>query len=202
DARALKATVSTYPTSGYDLAQVLQNLATGEAIVTVMNEKGAPSPVAWTRLRAPQSSMSPTPADRMAAAVAASPLLAEYGTPVDPISARDILEQKAQAIAQAAQGAAQAAQATADAGHVPAGTITTEQRAAVAAQKQQDAQFARMQKAAAAQASRDAKAAQLAADRAAREKARSDERFRKEAVGAGASIAKKLIGAFFGSTRR
>src|SRR6185437_4595907 len=36
DARALKATVSTYPTSGYDLAQVLQNLGTGEAIVTVM----------------------------------------------------------------------------------------------------------------------------------------------------------------------
>ena len=44
DAKALRATVSTYPKSGYDLAEVLQSLGTGEAIVTVMNEKGAPSP--------------------------------------------------------------------------------------------------------------------------------------------------------------
>ena len=55
DAKALRATVSTYPKSGYDLEEVLTSLGTGEAIVTVMNEKGAPSPVAWTRLRAPQA---------------------------------------------------------------------------------------------------------------------------------------------------
>jgi DNA helicase HerA-like ATPase len=193
DARALKATVSTYPTSGYDLGQVLQNLATGEAIVTVMNEKGAPSPVAWTRLRAPQSAMSPTPADQMAAAVAASPLLAEYGTPVDPVSASDILQQKALAAAQAAQAAATAA-------GVP---VQAPGQAGVSAQQRQlDAQIARAQKAAAAQAARDAKSQQVAADRAARQKAAADERLRKEAVGAGVSIAKKLIGAFFGSTRR
>jgi DNA helicase HerA-like ATPase len=99
DARALRATVSTYPISGYDLAQVLQNLATGEAIVTVMNEKGAPSPVAWTRLRVPQSSMSPTPQEQRDAAVAASPLLAQFGTRVQQTSARDILEQRATAAA-------------------------------------------------------------------------------------------------------
>jgi DNA helicase HerA-like ATPase len=91
DARALKATVSTFPVSGYDLAQVLQNLPTGEAIVTVMNEKGAPSPVAWTRLRSPQSSMSPTPPEQRAASVAASPLLAEFGSPRHSASARDVL---------------------------------------------------------------------------------------------------------------
>ena len=99
DARALKATVSTYPISGYDLAQVLQNLATGEAIVTVMNEKGAPSPVAWTRLRVPQSSMSPTPQEQRDTAVAASPLLAQFGTRVRHTSARDILEQGSSAAA-------------------------------------------------------------------------------------------------------
>ena len=54
DAKALRATVSTYPNSGYDLEETLTMLGTGEAIVTVMNEKGAPTPVAWTRLRAPQ----------------------------------------------------------------------------------------------------------------------------------------------------
>src|SRR6478736_4916805 len=60
DAKALRATVGTYPKSGYDLERVLQELGTGEAIVTVMSEKGAPTPVAWTRLRAPQGLMSPT----------------------------------------------------------------------------------------------------------------------------------------------
>ena len=59
-AKALRATVSTYPMSGYDLEEVLTQLATGEAIVTVMSERGAPTPVAWTRLRAPQGSMDPS----------------------------------------------------------------------------------------------------------------------------------------------
>ena len=101
DAKALKATVSTYPISGYNLADVLTSLAIGEAIITVMNEKGAPSPVAWTRLRAPQGSMAPTPNEVMQATVNASPLLAKYGTPVDPESAREILAAKMNAAAAA-----------------------------------------------------------------------------------------------------
>lgn len=100
-AKALKATVSTYPTSGYDLAEVLTTLATGEAIITVMNEKGAPTPVAWTRLRAPQGSMSPTDAAVMEVAVSASPLMATYGTAVDRESAREILAAKMNAAAEA-----------------------------------------------------------------------------------------------------
>ena len=90
-AKALKATVSTYPNTTYDLEEVLTSLGIGEAIVTVMSDKGAPTPVAWTRLRAPQGSMDPTPADQITAAVAASPLLARYGTTVDPESASEIL---------------------------------------------------------------------------------------------------------------
>jgi DNA helicase HerA-like ATPase len=101
DARALRATVSTYPISGYNLAEVLTSLAIGEAIITVMNEKGAPSPVAWTRLRAPQGSMSPTPNDAMQATVDASPLLVRYGTAIDPESAREILAAKMNAAAAA-----------------------------------------------------------------------------------------------------
>jgi len=50
----LKQTVNTYPKSAYDdLGEVLTSLGIGEAIVTVMNERGAPTPVSWTRLRAP-----------------------------------------------------------------------------------------------------------------------------------------------------
>jgi DNA helicase HerA-like ATPase len=103
DAKALRATVSTYPKSGYDLAEVLQSLGTGEAIVTVMNEKGAPSPVAWTRLRAPQGSMSPTPDAQIDATVAASPLFATYGAAIDRDSAREMLTRKLDAAAAAAE---------------------------------------------------------------------------------------------------
>lgn len=103
DAKALKATVSTYPKSGYDLADVLQQLGTGEAIVTVMGEKGTPTPVAWTRLRAPQGSMSPAPDAQLDATIAASPLLAKYGTAIDRDSAREMLTRKLDAAAAAAE---------------------------------------------------------------------------------------------------
>jgi DNA helicase HerA-like ATPase len=116
DAKALRATVSTYPKSGYDLEETLTMLGTGEAIVTVMNEKGAPSPVAWTRLRAPQASMSPSPRAAIDAAVAASPLLAKYGTAIDRDSAHELLTKKmADAAARADAQEAAAAKAKADA---------------------------------------------------------------------------------------
>ncbi|MEY2847436.1 MAG: hypothetical protein RI885_101 [Actinomycetota bacterium] len=108
DAKALRSTVSTYPTSGYELGEVLQQLATGEAIVTVMNEKGAPSPVAWTRLRAPQGSMSPTPAAEIEASVRASALLPKYGAAVDRESAHELLTRKMDAAAAAERAAAEA----------------------------------------------------------------------------------------------
>ncbi|MWV49204.1 DUF853 family protein [Rathayibacter sp. VKM Ac-2803] len=101
DAKALRATVSTYPESDYDLGEILQALPIGEAIVTVMNERGAPTPVAWTRLRAPQGSMSPTPEAEREASVQRSPLLARYGTPLDRDSAREILTRRLDAAAEA-----------------------------------------------------------------------------------------------------
>jgi DNA helicase HerA-like ATPase len=132
DAKALRATVSTYPKSGYDLEEVLTTLGTGEAIVTVMNEKGAPSPVAWTRLRAPQASMSPTTDASIDAAVAASPLQAKYGTPVDRESAHELLTAKMNAAAEAARAAEQAeAKAKADADYA-------KQEAAIAKQQEKE----------------------------------------------------------------
>ena len=101
DAKALKAAVSTYPNSGYELDEVLTTLGIGEAIVTVMNERGAPSPVAWTRVRAPQGSMDPAPLDVVAAAIAASPLQARYGAPVDRESAYELLTGRMNAAAEA-----------------------------------------------------------------------------------------------------
>ena len=94
DAKALRAAVSTFPKSGYDLEELLTTLGIGEAVVTVLSERGAPTPVAWTRLRAPQSLMAPAPADVLAAAVAASPLQGEYGAHLDRESAYERLQAK------------------------------------------------------------------------------------------------------------
>ncbi len=95
DAKALKATVNTYPHSAYDdLGRVITSLGIGEAIVTVMNERGAPTPVAWTRLRAPESLMGPADAAAMQATVTASPRHAKYATAIDRDSAREKLAVK------------------------------------------------------------------------------------------------------------
>jgi DNA helicase HerA-like ATPase len=98
DAKALKQTVDTYPTSSYpDLGEVITSLGIGEAVVTVMNEKGAPTPVAWTRLRAPESLMAAADVASMDAQVKASPLYAKYAEAVDRESAREILAAKLEA---------------------------------------------------------------------------------------------------------
>jgi len=87
DAKALKATVSTFPTSDYDLEETLTTAGIGEAVITVLNERGAPTPVALTRLRAPESVMGPSDDSLIASTVAGSALLPKYGTAVDNVSA-------------------------------------------------------------------------------------------------------------------
>ena len=104
DAKALKATVNTYPTSSYDdLGKVILSLGIGEAIVTVMNERGAPTPVAWTRLRAPESLMGPADPGAMDATVKGSSLFAKYSEQIDRESAREKLAAKVEAGAAAAE---------------------------------------------------------------------------------------------------
>ncbi len=107
DAKALKATVNTYPTSAYDdLGEVITSLGIGEAVVTVMNERGAPTPVAWTRLRAPESLMGPADPAAMQTTVEASPRHAKYAEAVDRESAREMLAAKLEAGARKAESEA------------------------------------------------------------------------------------------------
>ena len=69
DQKALSKTVRTYPkTDVYDLESALTSLGIGEAVVTVLSEKGAPTPVAWTRMRVPRSLMDSIGTDAIAAA--------------------------------------------------------------------------------------------------------------------------------------
>jgi DNA helicase HerA-like ATPase len=87
DQKALKATVKTFPNSAYDLEELLTGLGTGEAVVTVLSEKGAPTPVAATRLRAPESLMGPVDETALDRAVRSSPLYGRYAQAVDRESA-------------------------------------------------------------------------------------------------------------------
>lgn len=108
DAKALKATVETYPTSQYDLAETLQSLGIGEAIVTVLNPDGAPTPVAWTRMLAPRASMEPMPSDWLANGVASSAMQAKYGQDINRDSAYEMLARRLEAGAARAQAEADA----------------------------------------------------------------------------------------------
>ena len=90
DAKKLRATVSTYPRSEfYDVETLLTSVGIGEAAITLLSEKGVPTPVVHTRMVAPASRMDP--ADDVEGAAKASPLWAEYGERVDAQSAREIL---------------------------------------------------------------------------------------------------------------
>ena len=95
DQEALAKTVKNYPTTpNYDLEEALTSLGTGEAIVTVLSERGAPTPVAWSRLRAPRSSMDAIGPEAVSEAAKGSPLFGKYGETVDRESAYESLTAK------------------------------------------------------------------------------------------------------------
>ncbi len=92
DQTAPARTVRTYPkTADYDIEEALTSLGTGETVVTVLSERGAPTPVAWTRVRAPRSLMAAIPAGEVTAAARASSLHGRYGVTVDRESAYERL---------------------------------------------------------------------------------------------------------------
>ena len=95
DDKALKATVRTYPkTEFYDLEETLTSLGTGEAVITVLDAKGRPTPVVAARLIPPSSRMAPLSPEELQADIRQSDLLAEYGQAVDRESAREMLAKR------------------------------------------------------------------------------------------------------------
>jgi hypothetical protein len=109
DAKALRAAVSTYPRSAYDLEELMTTLGTGEAVVTVLSEKGAPTPVAWTRMRAPESLMAPSPDALLTQTATVSALAPKYAATEDRESAFEKLAAADEAKAVTAAATAEAA---------------------------------------------------------------------------------------------
>ena len=95
DAKALKAAVTTYPkTDDYDLEEDLTKLGTGEAMVTILSERGAPTPVVWTRLLPPVSDMRALDPAKVDTLAKSSSLWATYAQEIDRASARELLAAK------------------------------------------------------------------------------------------------------------
>jgi DNA helicase HerA-like ATPase len=95
DVEALKKTVNTYPRSEfYEIDRVLTSLGTGQALITVLNEKGIPTEVVATHLSPPRAIMGPMSEADCDTLMQSSSLYQKYQEVIDPISAYDILTQR------------------------------------------------------------------------------------------------------------
>ena len=110
DFKKLKATVQTFPKTSLELDEVLTTLGTGEAVVTVLDPKGNPTPVTPVGIWAPASVMGPASADTLARINQSSVIMGRYRDAVNPDSAEEKLQRRA-AEAQAAREEAAAQEA-------------------------------------------------------------------------------------------
>ena len=95
DRKAIKLAAQNYPDSEYyDTASLLTELGIGEALVTTLNEKGIPTPLAHTMLRAPQSRMDVLTAHEIDAVLDQSEVIEKYNEVINRESAYEILSGK------------------------------------------------------------------------------------------------------------
>ena len=95
DRKAIKLAAENYPDSEYyDTKEVLTQLGIGEAFVSVLNEKGIPTPLARTMLRAPMSRMGVLTDKELKSVINNSRLFYKYNENLDRESAYELLNQK------------------------------------------------------------------------------------------------------------
>ena len=95
DRKAIKMTSENYPLSDfYNTAEVLTSLGIGEALITVLNEKGTPTPLAAVMLRAPESRMDILTTSEIDEINSKSKLVRKYSEVLDRESAYEILNKK------------------------------------------------------------------------------------------------------------
>ncbi len=100
---ALKAAASSFRANpAFDTAATIQALGVGEALVSSLDEAGAPTVVRRTRIRPPDSRMGPVTADERAATVRGSPVAGVYDQAVNRESAYEVLKGRTEAKAEAA----------------------------------------------------------------------------------------------------
>lgn len=95
DRKAIKLTAQNYPdTKYYDTAEVLTSLGIGEALVSALDEKGKPTPLAATMMRAPMSRMDVLTDSELSSLLAQSQLAKKYNKEIDRESAYEMLNAK------------------------------------------------------------------------------------------------------------
>ncbi|MDH7914462.1 helicase HerA-like domain-containing protein [Winogradskyella sp. SYSU M77433] len=95
DRKAIKLTAQNYPdTEYYDTAEVLTSLGIGEALVSALDEKGKPTPLAATMMRAPMSRMDILTESELSNLLAQSKLARKYNQEIDRESAYEMLNKK------------------------------------------------------------------------------------------------------------
>jgi len=95
DRKAIKLAAENYPDSDYyDTAKVLTELGIGEALVSALNEKGVPTPLVRTMLRAPMSRMDVLSDPELKELIDKSKIARRYNEVIDSESAYEILNKK------------------------------------------------------------------------------------------------------------
>lgn len=95
DRTTIKKTAQNYPiTPYYDTEELITSLGIGEALVTALSEKGTPTPLAHTLLRAPVSRMDILSPLEISGLVAQSTLAPRYNEVLDRESAFELLEKR------------------------------------------------------------------------------------------------------------
>ena len=95
DRKAIRLTAENYPESDYyDTEEVLTSLGIGEALITALDEKGRPTPLAATMLRAPMSRMDILTPAELKEVIENSKLRPKYNEIIDRESAYELLNEK------------------------------------------------------------------------------------------------------------
>ncbi|WP_426093833.1 helicase HerA-like domain-containing protein [Flavobacterium sp. DSR2-3-3] len=95
DRKAIKQTADNYPTSDYyKTDEILTSLGIGEALITALNEKGIPTPLAATMIRAPMSRMDVLTESEIQEINNKSKLVKKYSELIDRESAYEMLNKK------------------------------------------------------------------------------------------------------------
>ncbi|WP_281982662.1 helicase HerA-like domain-containing protein [Thalassorhabdomicrobium marinisediminis] len=103
DQKALKQAAQTYrPNPDFDTAEAIREVGTGEAVTSMLLDKGVPGIVERTLIRPPSSQLGPITADERAAIMAASPMAGKYDARLDRESASEMLAKRADEAAKAA----------------------------------------------------------------------------------------------------
>ena len=102
--KAIRAAARSFRVNdAFDTETVLQELATGEALVSVLDEKGIPGIVQRANILPPKSSMEAVAPAVIGTVLATSPLLSKYAETLDRESAYEILTEQAEQAAREAE---------------------------------------------------------------------------------------------------